>query len=274
MSALSLTVPARQGQTTAKSRFQAGASDSLNGVAGFSSPNPEAHKSRAIPAAFLCQYGSPYNGRAVREAARLAGPQAGLLTRTVPLTRLAAGKRSYKPHPEDTIMAINATSTGAIRPKNTQTRLHADGSTDTITWVREATVIKRIRRKLAERNHRLVITRLGTQARVELGEYAVLNDQGEVLDKDCNLADLARFIGVLAPEEMIDPRVDKGWRFCVARREQVEIDGKKYLHNKPLTRGYSTEEKARQAAAHIQDRTGLVLVSWDANPVRESRHGE
>lgn len=167
----------------------------------------------------------------------------------------------------------SARASRAIPPHNQVVNL-AGEVVDTVFWVREATCIKRIRRKLAERNHRLVITRLGTQARVELGEYAVLNDQGEVLDKDCNLADLARFIGVLAPEEMIDPRVDKGWRFCVARREQVEIDGKKYLHNRPLTRDYSTEEKAKQAAAHIQDRTGLVLVSWDANPVRESRHGE
>ena len=58
---------------------------------GFDSLTLEAHKSRATPAAFLCQYGSPYNGRAVREAARLAGPLAGLSTRTVPPTRLTAG---------------------------------------------------------------------------------------------------------------------------------------------------------------------------------------
>lgn len=41
-------------------------------------------------------------------------------------------------------MAINATSTGEIRPNTPTSDLH---------WVKESTVIKRLRRALAKRNH-------------------------------------------------------------------------------------------------------------------------
>ncbi len=146
-----LTVPDLQGQTVPSHRHIA--------MAGFSSPTHEAHKSRATQAVFLCpKYGSPYNGRAVWETEMSAGPHAGLLTRTVPPTRLAAGERSYRPLHEDSIMAINATSTGAIRQKTTQV-INADGSTRTVGLVTTATAIKRVRRKLAQRKHHLVITR-------------------------------------------------------------------------------------------------------------------
>lgn len=263
-----LTVRENQGQNATKSRYLTGASHTLNGVAGFDSPYPEAHKSRATPAAFLCQYGSPYNGRAVRGAARLAGPQASLSTRTVPPTRLTAGERSYRPHPEDTTMA-NATSTPKIRAKNTQARLHADGSTDTITWVRESTVIKRLRRALAKKNHSLLITREGTSARRELGEYAVLDSDGHPLQTHAELAALGRFLGVLADDERIDPPLNRGWLYYIGRYERVVVDGIEANYARPITRQYTTEAAARRAVEHLTDRDGLVICSFDAS-IREA----
>ena len=166
-------------------------------------------------------------------------------------------------------MAINATSAPKIRAKNTQTRLHADGTADSVTWVREASVIKRIRRKLAERNHRLIITREHTQARRDMGEYAVLDADGDVLQRDANLADLARFLGVLAADERIDPPLNKGWKFFIGRQERVVVDGIEANYARPITRTFTTEAAARKAVAHLADREGLVICSFDAS-IREA----
>ena len=159
---------------------------------------------------------------------------------------------------------MNTSSPRASRAPVTQAVQHADGTTSTVRWIREPTVIKRIRRKLAERNHSLLITREGTQARRELGEYAVLDADKKVLDKQVDLAKLARFLGVLAPLEMIDPPLGRGWLFYIGRYERVVVNGIECNHAKPITRTYTTEAAARKAVEHLTDRTGLVLCSFDA----------
>ena len=253
MTANLLTVPSTKGQTNDRHHQIV--------MTGFDSPNPEAHKSRSISAAFLCQHGSPYNGRAVREGAIPAGPQAGLSTRTVPSTRLTAGERSYRPQPEDSKMA-NATSTGAIRPEITNTVQLADGTAQTVFWVREAAVIKRIRRKLAKRNHRFVISREATRARTEFGLYSILDANGDVLQRDANLADLARFLNVLADHETLEPARERGWRYHVCKRVAVEHDGITRVCVEPITKTFTSEKAAWKAAEHIEDRHGLVLFPW------------
>ena len=165
----------------------------------------------------------------------------------------------------------NATSEPKIRAKNTQTRLHADGATDTVRWVREATCIKRIRRKLAERNHKLLITREGTAARRELGEYAVLDSDGHPLQTHADLAALGRFLGVLADHEAIEELPTKGWLFYVARQTRVVVNGTAANYARPVTREYRTEAAALRAAAHITDRDNLLICSFDAS-IRGSRH--
>ena len=90
----------------------------------------------------------------------------------------------------------NATPAGAIRPTSTVSR---------------QTIIKRIRRKLAERGHYLQITRANSDARTELGEYAVLNDRFIPLSTHCKLTDLAKFLGVMTEQEAI--AADHVWSF-------------------------------------------------------------
>ena len=234
-----LTVPDQQGQTDDRQRHIA--------LIGFGDPTLEAHKSRAIHAAFLCQYGSPYNGRAVWETEMSAGPRAGSPTCTVPPTRLATGERSKQPLLEDSIMAINATPTGEIRPKTTQV-INADGSVSSVILVAQATVIKRIRRKLAQRHHRLVITREGTQARKDLGEFAVLDAHEEILTKNADLTNLARFLRVLGDHEMLEAPADKTWRFFGVTEDEGD-DGQ--VTRRRITASYRNERQVRHALAKI-----------------------
>lgn len=55
----------------------------------------------------------------------------------------------------------------------------------------------------------------------------------------------------------------KGWRFYIARYEEIEVDGIKAKYAKPLTRDYSTEKAAIRAAEGIEDREGLLICSFD-----------
>lgn len=160
----------------------------------------------------------------------------------------------------------NTRASRAILPHN-QVVNQAGEVVATVFWVKEATVIKRIRRKLAERNHSLLITREGTQARRELGLYAVLGADHGVIDKQVDLSKLARFLGVLAEDELVDPPMDRGWLFYVGRYERVVVDGIECNYARPITREYTTEAAARKAVAHLTDREGLVICSFDA------RHG-
>ena len=251
----SLTVPHTSGQTEPR-HFH-------NEMTGFDSPTLEAQDSRATPAAFLCQYGSPYNGRAVWEGAIPAGPRAGLSTRTVPPTRLTAGQRSYRPLHEDFTMPQD-NSARASRAHVTQSRIHANGTTDTITWVREATCIKRLRRHLAKSGCSLHITREGSPDRQRHGEYFIRDEEGRLIDDKISLEAWLRAYNLLADGERIDPPLDRGWKFYIARQRKQVIDGISYWHNDQLTGIYSTEKAARKAADGIEDRENLVVVGFDA----------
>ena len=160
-------------------------------------------------------------------------------------------------------MAINATSTGEIRPNTPTSDLH---------WVKESTVIKRLRRALAKRNHSLLITREHAPARRRLGRYAVLDGAGEVLQRDADLAALARFLGVLATHERIEPRGFQGWRHYVGKVETVIVDGVEASYARPITRTYASEAAARRAVEHLDAREGLVICSFDASTRREDAH--
>lgn len=266
-----LTVPQSRGQTVNRHRHIV--------MTGFDSPTLEAHISRAIPAAFLCQYGSPYNGRAVWEGAIPAGPLAGLSTRTVPLTRLTAGKRSNRPQLEDSIMANNATPTGAIRPQSAPSAPSTDPGSD-FRWVREATVIKRIRRKLAERGHSLLITREGTSGRRELGQYVVLGERHQVLSADCKLDSLARFLGVLGYDERVELPPLRGWKWYAGRHRVEIVNGIRFHYVDRLTRDYTSEQAlaAAMAKAGITDAAVVAYqpsrISFDG-PIsgQEGSHG-
>ena len=156
----------------------------------------------------------------------------------------------------------NATPTGAIRPNHT---------TSDIRWVKESTVIKRLRRALAKKNHSLLITREGTAARRELGACAVLDSDGNPLQTHAKLAALGRFLGVLADDERVDPPIHRGWLHYVARVRTVHVDGIEARYHERLTRDYTTQEAARKAAERIADRANLALCGYDAT-IRESRH--
>ena len=87
---------------------------------------------------------------------------------------------------------------------------YADGTQKAASLVRENTIIRRIRRKLATRGHSLIVTRHGTPARDDLGMFAIKDEHGEVLQRDANLEPLARFLGVLADHETTEPPREPG----------------------------------------------------------------
>jgi hypothetical protein len=79
--------------------------------------------------------------------------------------------------------------------------------------VSRPTIVKRIRRKLAERGNTLLITRDNSQDRQALGRYAVLDAGRVVLQKDAELDSLARFLGALADDESIE--ADHQWHSVI-----------------------------------------------------------
>jgi len=86
------------------------------------------------------------------------------------------------------------------------------GTASEIRWVREATCIKRIRRKLALHGQALIKTREGTDARRENGVYAIADKANGIFAKSVKLDSLARGLGVLAEDERIDPPMRGGCR--------------------------------------------------------------
>lgn len=135
---------------------------------------------------------------------------------------------------------------GAIRPKSVQL----------------LTLIKRVRRHLARRGHSLLITRAGSDERETLGRYAVIGADGNVLERNADLAALARFLGVLAEDERLKNEPNH-WRYYVAQQRSEEIDGRIFLLADQLSRAYTTLEAARKAAARFK-REGLTIVGYDA----------
>lgn len=153
----------------------------------------------------------------------------------------------------------------ATTHKGNTPEIRPNTSSDSITWVKQGTVVKRTRRKLAERGHYLQITRAGTDARQELGEFAVLNDRFIPISTDCKLDELARFLGVLDDDELIDTPPGKGWRHYVARAKTIKLDGIECITHERLTRDFSTAKAAEKAAEAIEDRKGLAIVGFDSD---------
>lgn len=164
-------------------------------------------------------------------------------------------------------------NTPALRPKSTQL-IAADGSTGTITWIRRDSLVRRLRRHLAKKNHRLVISAEATASRDELGEYAVIGADGHPLQTHAYLDKLARYLGVLADDELVEPSPERGWRFFAARKTIITVDGKDYWHSERLTKTFSTEKAARKAVAKIENRNGLLIVGMDADDALAMRFEE
>ena len=161
-----------------------GSSRHHNVMAGFSSLKHEAHK-RRHQSGFFVSVRKAYNGRAVWEGVTPAGPHAGLLTRTVPPTRLAAGERRQQPLHEDSIMAKTATPT----PENRS--------------VSHQTALKRLRRHLAKIDYTLHSTRPGSAEWKLHGDYVIRDERGNVFADRINFEARLRSYGLLAEGEVI-----------------------------------------------------------------------
>ena len=151
----------------------------------------------------------------------------------------------------------NATK-GAIRPNTTPSE------NSEIRWVSEATAIKRLRRHLASIGLQLVLTRSGTNQRREWGELAILDSNGAIYQKSVNLESRLEAYNLLADDERIEYRWDKFWLHHIARRVTVQVDGQSCIYHEQLTKDYVSVKAAKKAGASIEDRSDLVMVSWDA----------
>lgn len=107
--------------------------------------------------------------------------------------------------------------------------------------------------------------REGTAARRELGRFAVMGERHEILSAGCELEPLARFLGVLADEERVEPPAWRGWRHYIGRNEAVVVNGVSVVYARPITQTYTTEAAARRAVEHLVDREGLVICSFDTS---------
>ena len=161
----------------------------------------------------------------------------------------------------------------AIRPKSTQL-IRADGTESSIHWVRRDSLVRRLRRHLAKKNHRLLISAECSPARDELGEYAVIGADGHPLQVRADLDKLARFLGVLADDELVEPPAGKGWVYHAAREHVEIIDGKRVRLRDRLTKDYRTERAARKAVSGIDHQAGLVIVGMDADDALAMRFEE
>lgn len=162
------------------------------------------------------------------------------------------------------------TPTGAVRPNAPA----SSTSTSPVEWrwVREETLIKRLRRKLATLDLVLHRNRPGTAERGRYGEWSVSSPDCGVIWHNVTLLELARDMRVLATHERIEqpPRLRKHF---VARHAVVEIDGTKVLREERLTRDFTSLDSAMRAASHM-DGSAVVIVSYDADSRQEGSHGE
>jgi len=176
---------------------------------------------------------------------------------------------------------MNTSPKGAIRPNSTQTlNTTADGTAIDFRWIKEPAIIKRVRRKLAERGQFLIKTREGTDARRELGEgtdarrelgvYAVADENREVVLASLKIDSLARALGVLADDEKIDPPMSRGWRYYIGRQVSEDVGGKRAIHVVRITKDYTTPEAAWKAAEDFEC-DDLIEVGYLADR-QEGRH--
>lgn len=247
MIASHLTVPEKQGQTVARHRH--------NVMTGIGVPIVGGIIGR-FNAAFLClrsaQWRAGEGGSNSRRAHAVRQPEPD--RHPIGVGRRVSTRR------EQTIMTITPKGiTPEIRPNQTSPAISE------IRWVSEATATKRLRRHLATIGLQLVITRAGTNQRREWGEYAILDNQGVIHSKSVNLGCSLKAHGLLAADERIEYRWDRFWLHHVARRVTVQVDGQSCIYHEQVTRDYSTVKAAKKAGESIEDRTDLVLVSWDAS---------
>ncbi len=183
-----LTIPQGQGQTNL-------AVPSV--TVGVDSPNRSGPRPHVLSAAFS-RLGAQFMGARAGGGCKARRCSIGLSTPVSvahPFDRGSAVHNRYW----SIIMANTATSTGTnLCPTATVTR---------------PTLEKRVRRALAAKGHYLQKTRFGTDARIELGEYCVLDDHFIPLSADCRLPELARFLGVLADGEIIE--ADHQWHSVI-----------------------------------------------------------
>ncbi len=155
---------------------------------------------------------------------------------------------------------------GAVRPNTTPSTA---GTASEIRWVREATIIKRIRRRLALHGQFLIKTREGTAERRENGTYAIADKANGIFAKSVKLDSLARALGVLADDEKIDPPMNRGWRYYIGRK--IVTDGApKAIHTVRVTRDYTTPQAAWKAAEGFEG-DDLIEVGYLADR-QEGRH--
>jgi hypothetical protein len=150
-------------------------------------------------------------------------------------------------------MAINAASTGKIRPTSTVTE---------IRWIKEPTAVKRLRRHLATIGQQLVITKAGTWQRQHWGRMAIVEDTGEVYLKSVDLESRLRAFGLMADDEQIEIE-GRAWRFFVARHRIEVIDGRHVSFHDQLSQLYTTRPAAEKAAERIGG-ADLAIVGYDA----------
>jgi len=152
------------------------------------------------------------------------------------------------------------THQGEIRPNTATSTTSAAGPVEW-RWVKEATLIKRIRRKLAERNHSLLITRAGTAAKREFGRFAVVGERHEILNAGCEIEALARFLGVLDDDGRVELPPFRGWKWYAGRERVEVIDGRRCVYVDRLTADYTTEQ-ALSAAIARAGIAGAMIVSY------------
>ena len=264
-----LTVRRAGGHTTPTFRQLAGASHTLNGVAGIGLLNPLGAMERRVQSrlSFAHRSGSLYDGLGGAPAMEAGSKWPVDQPRSVrhPVIGLARW-RVCNPHLESVMSQDNsARASRASRAPVTQTRIHANGTTDSITWIREATAIKRLRRHLAKSGCSLHITREGSPDRQRHGEYFIRDQEGHLIDDKINLEAWLRAYNLMADDERIEPPPEKGWRYFVARHRIVQVDGVNARYAEPISREFTSRSAANRAAQGISDRDDLVLVAYDAN---------
>jgi len=156
---------------------------------------------------------------------------------------------------------------GAVRPNTTPSTA---GTASEIRWVREATIIKRIRRRLALHGQSLVKTREGTAERRENGVYAIADQAHGIFMKSAKLDSLARALGVLADDEMVDPPMNRGWRYYIGRQVSEDVGDKRAIHVVRITKSYTTPAAAWKAAEGFEG-DDLIEVGCMADR-QEGRH--
>ena len=267
-----LTVPASRGQTATRHRHIV--------MAGIGVPKPLGARSAAYNRGFflpiaqapsMTGWARPSNGAGSKWPVRQPRP-------VRPHVIGVARGRVNNPHLESTMS--HDTPTGEIRPNTATSTTSAAGPVEW-RWVKEATLIKRIRRKLAERNHSLLITRAGTAARREFGRFAVVGERHEILNAGCEIEALARFLGVLDDDERIELPPFRGWRWYAGKHRVKVVDGIRFHYVDRMTRDYSSEKALTEAMAKagITDATVVSYkpsaISFDG-PIsgQEGSHGE